>query len=129
LDVLLRQAAAEGQVVVLLIHHPPLPGMTYWRKALTDAAALESVLEHHPPALIFYGHLHHNHEQQWGETRIYCTASASSVSDASYRVIDIEEGDDCWVFRMSLKTLDVEAAGDLGLITIDEQSWQIKKAG
>jgi 3',5'-cyclic AMP phosphodiesterase CpdA len=129
LDVMLRQAAAEGQVVVLLIHHPPLPGMTYWRKALTDAADLESVLEHHPPVLIFYGHLHHNHEQQWGETRIYCTASASSVSDASYRVIDIEEGDDCWIFRMSLKTLEVEAAGDLGLITIDEQSWQIKKAG
>ncbi len=61
LDKLLQQAVTEGQMVVLLIHHPPLPGMTNWRKALVDASALQAVLEHHPPLLIFYGHLHHNH--------------------------------------------------------------------
>jgi 3',5'-cyclic AMP phosphodiesterase CpdA len=127
LDTLLQRATAQGQVVVVLIHHPPLPGMTKWRKALADAAALQDVLKHHPPALIFYGHLHHNHELHWGDTRIYCTASASSVSDASYRVIDIEEGDDCWVFRMRLKTLGNLAAGDSEFVTIDEQSWQIRK--
>ena len=78
--------------------------MTNWRKALTDAAALEAVLERHPPALIFYGHLHHNHEQQWGDARLYCTAAASSISDASYRVIDIEDRDDHRDFRMRLKS-------------------------
>ena len=127
LDVLLQQAAAEDQMVVLLIHHPPLSGMTDWRKALTDATALQAVLQRHPPLLIFYGHLHHNHEQHWGETRIFCTAAASSVSDASYRVIDIEDREDCWAFRMSLKSVSLESGGELEFATIDDQSWQVPK--
>jgi hypothetical protein len=111
----------------LLIHHPPFPGMTNWRKALTDAAALKDVLKHRPPSLIFYGHLHHNLETQWSDTRIYCTAAASSVSDASYRVIDIDDMEDHWVFRMSLKSIDIDDAGQTGFVTIDEQSWQVSK--
>jgi 3',5'-cyclic AMP phosphodiesterase CpdA len=129
LDELLQGAAAENQMVVLLIHHPPLPGMTNWRKALRDAAALEAVLRRHPPAMIFYGHLHHNHEKTWGETRIYCTAAASSVSDASYRVIDIEERGGYWALESSLKTISIEnAVEEIRFVTIDKQSWQLAKA-
>ncbi|MDH4019937.1 MAG: metallophosphoesterase [Xanthomonadales bacterium] len=124
---LLQQAASEGQVVVLLIHHPPLPGMTNWRKALVDSVALETVLKQYPPSLIFYGHMHYNRDQQWGDSRIYCTASASSVSDASYRVIDIDEGDNYLNFRMSLKSLSIEAGASPGFVTIDEQRWQVPK--
>lgn len=124
---LLRQAAAEAQMAVLLIHHPPLPGMTNWRKALSDATKLQTVLKHHPPFLVFYGHLHCNREQQWGNTRMYCTAAASSVSDASYRIVDIEERDDEWLFRMRLKSVAIEAGGELGFATIDEQTWQVSK--
>lgn len=128
LDGLLQQATAEGQLAVLLIHHPPLPGMTNWRKGLVDAAALEDILKRHPTSMIFYGHLHHNHEQRLGEARIYCTASASSLSDASYRVIDIEESKDSWGLRMRLKSVDLEDAGGLAFVTIDEQNWQIPKS-
>jgi len=127
LDVLLQQAAAEGQMVVLLIHHPPLPGMTDWRKALTDAAELQTVLQRHPPLMIFYGHLHHNHEQHWGETRIFCTAAASSVSDASYRVIDVEDRGDCWDIQMRLKSVAIEGCWRIGICNIDKQSWQVAK--
>jgi len=124
---LLQQAASEQQMVCLLIHHPPLPGMTDWRKGLTDADALQSVLEDHPPALIFHGHLHHNREQQWGDSRIYCTAAASSVSSASYRVIDISEEGDYWSYHMTLKSVEISAADKLEFVTVDEQSWQIPK--
>jgi len=128
LGALLQRAAAEEQMVVLLIHHPPLPGMTKWRKALKDAAALETVLRQYPPALIFYGHLHHNLEQTWGDTRIYCTAAASSVSDASYRVMDIEDRGNYWVFEASLKTVSIENGVDEpGFVTIDKQSWRLPK--
>ncbi|MDX2428166.1 MAG: metallophosphoesterase [Xanthomonadales bacterium] len=127
LAVLLQQAAAEGQMVALLIHHPPLPGMTHWRKALADAAALETVLKQFPPSLIFYGHLHYNREQQLGDTRIYCTAAASSVCDASYRVIDIDDRENSREFRMSLKSLSIEAGAKPAFVTIDEQSWQVSK--
>ena len=124
---LLQQAASECQMVALLIHHPPLPGMTNWRKALVDAAALEAVLKQNPPSLIFYGHLHYNRDQQWGDARIYCTAAASSVSDASYRVIDIDDGDNYRNFRMNLKSLSIEAGAEPAFVTIDEQSWQVSK--
>ena len=127
LDNLLRKAAAEEQMVVLLIHHPPLPDMTNWRKALTDATALEAVLKKHPPLLIFYGHLHYNREYLWGDSRIYCTASASSVSDASYRVIDVEDMYDHWAFQMSLKSLVIKTAGEPEFVKIDEQAWQVPK--
>ena len=128
LDKLLREAASEGQVVCLLIHHPPLPGMTKWRKALVNADALELVLDRHPPALIFHGHLHHNRELQRGNSHIYCTAAASSASDASYRVIEIEDCGEHMVFRATLKSIAIGPSAELEFVTVDEQSWQLKKA-
>jgi len=127
LRILLEQAADEKQLACLLIHHPPLPGMTSWRKALADADKLQAILEHYPPLLVFHGHLHHNREQQWGDSHIYCTAAASSVSDASYRVIDIEDQGDFRAVHMSLKSVALDQVGDLGFVSVDEQSWQMQK--
>lgn len=127
LDNLLRKAAAEEQMVVLLIHHPPLPGMTNWRKALTDASALDSILKKYPPLLVFYGHLHYNREHLWGDSRIFCTAAASSISDASYRVVDAQDGNDHWDFKIKLKSLSIKTNGNLEFVTIDEQAWQVAK--
>lgn len=124
---LLKQAAGQGQLVCLLIHHPPLPGMTKWRKALVDAEALQAVLEVHPPALIFHGHLHHNRELEWGHSHIYCTAAASSASDASYRVLDIEENENSWGLQMTLKSISIESTGEPGFAVVDEQRWEIAK--
>ena len=124
---LLRQAANANQLVCLLIHHPPLPDMTNWRKGLADADALQTVLARHPPLLIFHGHLHHNRELQWGDSRIYCTAAASSVSESSYRVIDVEEREDCWAFRMALKSVAIDGRGELEFAVVDEQTWQLPK--
>jgi 3',5'-cyclic AMP phosphodiesterase CpdA len=127
LEALLQNSAVEGRLVVLLIHHPPLPGLCSRRKALTDDSALAGVLGTNPPALVVYGHLHRNSELQFGETRIYCTASASSVSDASYRVFDISESDHGWSIRMRLKTMDAESGAEPVFVTIDEQSWGVRR--
>lgn len=127
LSAMLEVAASENQMVCLLIHHPPLPGMTDWRKALADAGALQDVLESYSPLLIFHGHLHHNRDRQWGDSRIFCTAAASSISDASYRVMDIEDTDDNWIFHMTLKSVAAGMADNLEFVTVDEQAWQIPK--
>lgn len=127
LAVLLEKAADERRLVCLLIHHPPLPQMTKWRKALADAQALQDVLERHPPALIFHGHLHHNREQLWGDSRIFCTAAASSVSDASYRVIDVTDDGERWSVHMTLKSVAIENNGELAFLTVDEQTWVVHK--
>lgn len=126
LEGLLQSAAAAGRPVILSIHHPPLPGMTKWRVALRDAAELKSLLAAYPPLLIFHGHLHRNREQRWGDTRIYCTASPSSVEDASYRVIDIERQGDGWRVGMRLKTVDCDDA--LSFKTADEEHWHVPAA-
>ena len=126
---LLQQATDEGQLVCLLIHHPPLAGMTNWRKGLADAKALQDTLSHHPPSLVFYGHLHHNRELLWGDSRIYCTAAASSINESSYRVIDIGEREACWQVRAVLKSIDISDGGRVEFAVVDEQVWQIPKNG
>lgn len=124
---LLEQEALQGQLVCLLIHHPPLAGMTKWRKALDDAPLLQAVLERHPPLLLFHGHLHHNRELQWGNSRIYCTAAGSSIADASYRIIDIEDDGDNWKLHMSLKSIAMGRGEEVEFLVVDEQSWQVPK--
>lgn len=102
----LHRDPADNRFQCLLIHHPPLPGMTRWRKALRDAAQLQQIIEQQAPDLVLYGHIHCNREHVLGNTRIYCTASASSVHDASYRVFDLQAQEQGWTCEMRLMTLD-----------------------
>jgi 3',5'-cyclic AMP phosphodiesterase CpdA len=48
----------EGLCRVVLIHHPPLPGMTPWQRALHDAGAMRKVLMQHGAELVLHGHNH-----------------------------------------------------------------------
>lgn len=43
---------------VVLVHHPPAPGSVSWRKRLTDAAALRSLIARCGAELILHGHAH-----------------------------------------------------------------------
>ena len=43
---------------ILLIHHPPVDGTVSWRKRLTDASVLRSVLDQQGVELILHGHAH-----------------------------------------------------------------------
>lgn len=121
---LLKQARAESQLLAVLIHHPPLAGMTGRRKSLLNAAGLQKILRDQPPDLLFYGHLHHNRETHWQDARLYCTAAASSVGNASYRVIDIEDMGAYYQLQMTLKAIAKD-----GLVELDTNSWEIHKAG
>lgn len=58
LDKALDTLAAEGLIRVVLIHHPPFPGQAPPRRALEDAAALESVFARHGAELVLHGHNH-----------------------------------------------------------------------
>ena len=122
---MLELAAGEGRTVCLLIHHPPLKDMTSWRKGLMDASGLERVLEAHPPAMILHGHLHHNREWHWRNSRIFCTAAASSASDASYRVFDIEGVDGCRRIQMTLKSICMELEEQPRFVEVDQDCWEV----
>jgi 3',5'-cyclic AMP phosphodiesterase CpdA len=79
----------------VLIHHPPLPGMTSWRKAVADAGALARVLDRGGAELVLHGHLHRNSMVAGpGHLRVYGTASASATDHgigrgAAFRCFDV----------------------------------------
>ena len=93
---------------IFLLHHPPVPKMCSRRIALTDAAALEDILNKTKPSITLHGHLHKNLSTKNNYGRTYCTASASSINHkdpASYRVFDITKKNNYWLVEMELKTL------------------------
>jgi 3',5'-cyclic AMP phosphodiesterase CpdA len=58
LDKILARLADKPVTRVVLVHHPALPGQAIPSKALTDAAALETVLQRHGVELVLHGHNH-----------------------------------------------------------------------
>ena len=97
--------------------------MTKQRKALRDAGDLQLVIEEQQPDLILYGHLHCNRTAQYGEIRTFCTASASSVNDASYRVFDVKKMDDGWHCHMRLMSLEKNNGAGTRFRPARELSW------
>ena len=120
----LRPDAGDQRFQCLLIHHPPYPGMTIRRKALRDAAQLKELTRKQPPHLTLYGHIHCNREHVDNASRIYCTASASDVHSASYRIFDLQKNAGGWECRMRLMTLDPN--GDGGTFSLlAESRWVV----
>ena len=104
-------AATAGAFRIFALHHPPLPDTCSWRKALTDAKALEEILRQGNPHVVLHGHLHRNTALATPYGRIYCTASAASVrgsTPASYRLFDISRTSARWNVSMTLKCLGAD---------------------
>jgi len=55
---ILDRLGAEGMMRVVLIHHPPLPGLSQKRHDLADAVALADVLARYGAELVLHGHEH-----------------------------------------------------------------------
>lgn len=119
--------AHRGCCRVVLIHHPPAPGICKRRKALVDDREVSALLAEHGAAMVLHGHLHHNRE--YGiETRggnpvpVFCTASASAAGKqgaAAARVFDIESSAGGYRIRMRLQALD----GGNAMHTIETREW------
>jgi 3',5'-cyclic AMP phosphodiesterase CpdA len=62
LEKILSQTARQNYFRVILIHHPPASGTVSWRKRLTDAPALQSLLARFGAELILHGHAHRTHQ-------------------------------------------------------------------
>ena len=68
---------------VLYLHHSPLQGTEKWRKRLTDAAALQGLIEANGAELVLHGHGHRAHyrelETRHGSVPVLAVPSASAV--------------------------------------------------
>jgi 3',5'-cyclic AMP phosphodiesterase CpdA len=60
LGLALEELGRLGLFRVVLIHHPPLPGVVGWRRGLRDATAVTQILKEKGAELVLHGH---NHEQ------------------------------------------------------------------
>jgi 3',5'-cyclic AMP phosphodiesterase CpdA len=124
LDALLTEARNQGFMPCLVIHHPPLPGMSPWMKALKERRLLQALIAVQQPAIVWCGHQHSNIEVIEGASRVFCTASASSVKKSSFRIFDIEstqhEAHPRWNIHMRLKSI---TAGSGKFVLSDEKRW------
>lgn len=111
----------------VLVHHPPLPGMTTRRKSLGDASALARVLDRHGAELVLHGHLHRNRDVIGaGGVRVMGTASASSVHPqaqraAAFRCFDLERREGGWRVDMSLHRV----REDGGTEVLTRRHWEV----
>lgn len=62
LENVLTQTARQRYFRVILIHHSPAPGTDSWRKRLTDAPNLQSLLARCGAELVLHGHSHRTHQ-------------------------------------------------------------------
>ncbi len=58
LESILRQLNGQRLFRIILIHHPPIPGVVNWRRSLTDAQFLQTLLERYGAELVLFGHAH-----------------------------------------------------------------------
>jgi 3',5'-cyclic AMP phosphodiesterase CpdA len=119
LATMLQRLKARGLCRVVLIHHPPLPGMTSWARGLHDAALLRDALEEHGAELVIYGHDHRarvstlNHAQGAipvvgvSSTSLYSRDPAKMARYHLYELTKAKEGG--WSITMRSRVLDVKA--------------------
>ncbi len=115
---ILAQLGREGYCRVVLIHHPPLPGMADWRRALHDAKAFRQILVKHGAELVIHGHNHRAMsamlDGSGGPIPIIGAPSASLASDdptksSSYNLFQIARGGNGpWRISMRSRSFDIE---------------------
>lgn len=112
---LLSDLRERGYARVLMIHHPPLPGLARPRKALLDAAALRDVLENHGAELVLHGH---NHEHmlniinsRFGLVHVLGVPSASLIESqhhpvAAWNLYRIQRQGGKWQIQVTVRSFD-----------------------
>ena len=107
---------------VVLIHHPPLDGLTKWRKRLVDSAAFARVIEDAGAELVLHGHTHAA-TVAWmrgatGPVPIVATTSASANGSdehelrARYNLFRIDREAGGW--RVEMETRALGPSGTFG---------------
>ncbi|WP_342641227.1 metallophosphoesterase family protein [Rhodoligotrophos ferricapiens] len=109
----------RGFFRVILIHHPPLPGMNSPRKALEDARAFRDVIEREGAELVLHGHNHEHSLRQVfsrsGPVQVVGVPSASALGrygkpSAAWYCYRIARAKGEWQCSVAVRSFD-EASG------------------
>ncbi len=122
---LLSDLRERGYARVVMIHHPPLPGLAKPSKALVDAADFRRVLEEHGAELVIHGH---NHEHmlnavnsRFGTVHVLGVPSASLIESvhhplAAWNHYQIQRQGGKWLTHVVTRSLD-PVSRQIGTIT------------
>ncbi len=126
LAVLLRDLRERGFARVVMIHHPPLPGLAPPRKALEDAAALRDVLVQEGAELVLHGHNHFHMlnplTTRHGTCHVIGVPSASmhpasTYPPAAWYLYQIDRQDGHWRTAVMVRSID---PASLSIVTASE---------
>lgn len=126
---LLDSLREKGYARVVMIHHPPLPGLARPRRALIDADPLRETLEAHGAELVLHGHnhepMHTVLETRFGPAHIFGVPSASMAradhhAPAGWNLYRIQRTAGRWQIAVTIRSLDpasrtIATAGDYAL--------------
>ncbi|MFT3987615.1 metallophosphoesterase family protein [Aestuariivirga sp.] len=113
----LRDLRERGYARVVMIHHPPLPGLAHLRKELTDAAQLQDVLVAEGAELVLHGHNHLEMltllETRFGRSHVFGVPSASMQAGsphtpAGWNLYSITRQDGRWLTDVTVRSFDPE---------------------
>lgn len=112
---ILRKLGSEDYFRLVMVHHPPLIGMTGPRRGLRDVNELQAILEQDGADLVLFGHRHFHSastlERKSGDIQVIGGPSASAAHGAP------EELARYYLFRISKKasnwSCEMEARGML----------------
>jgi 3',5'-cyclic AMP phosphodiesterase CpdA len=121
---LLRDLRERGYARVIMIHHPPLPGLAPPRKALIDAFALKDILVAEGAELVLHGHNHlhmqNRLESRFGAVHVFGVPSASMgvtghYDPAAWNLYEIVRQGGRWVALVTIRAWD-PATRQMGLL-------------
>lgn len=128
LEVVLGGLAQTGLARIVLIHHPPLPGLAPKSRALKDAVELAGVLSHAGAELVLHGH-NHRDMLNWGDGpngKIPVLGIASGSAGrrhrdepmARYNLVRVRRVDEAWAIEVTGRGL-ISPTG--GVVEIDRR--------
>lgn len=115
LEKCLKTLHERGFYRIVMIHHPPLPGLAPDRKALRDADDFAAMLKRAGAELVLHGHNHrHMHnkiETPTGVCHVIGVTSASEIVDGSQRgaawyLFEVARRSRAWSAQMTIRALD-----------------------
>jgi len=117
LEAVLAQTAEAHLYRIVLLHHPPAQGTVGWRKRLTDAAALRSLIARCGADLILHGHAHRTLQNYLatpaGPVPVMGAPSASALGRslerrARYYIYRITPGPQGWSVHLTVRIYSVD---------------------
>ena len=117
---LLGDLRERGYARIIMLHHPPLPGLASTPRGLDDAPALRDILAEQGAELVLHGH---NHEHmmnslnsRFGTVHVFGVPSASLIHSkhhplAAWNLYGIVRQGGKWLINVTIRSLDPTTHG------------------